>query len=59
MTYIYIGQALFQLKFGSVHHFNSAIFPVSILHEWNTQVDAASVRAKHAVNAATVRDICS
>jgi len=33
----YIGQALFQLKFGSVHHFSTAIFQVSILHRWNTQ----------------------
>jgi len=39
----YIGQALFQLKFGSVHHFSSVIFQVSGLHAWNTQVDAATI----------------
>ena len=27
----YIGQALFQLKFGSVHHFSGAIFEVCLV----------------------------
>ena len=52
----YIGQALFQLKFGSVHHFSSVIFQVSGLYAWSTQVDAATIsntgsQCNHRINA--------
>ena len=52
----YTGQALFQLKFGSVHHFSSVIFQVSGLYAWSTQVDAATIsntgsQCNHRINA--------
>jgi len=43
----YIGQALFQLKFGSVHHFSSVIFHVSGLHAWSTQVLVTTIRGSY------------